>query len=557
MTSHCSLCRAPYEVSDADLAFYEAVSPRIGDKALKIPAPTLCPQCRNQRRMAWRNDRTFHRRKSSKSGQEMLSLYPEGTPFPVFHSDEWWSDSWDPLDYGQDYDFSRPFFEQWQELMNKVPRRNMDLINCENSQYCNYCGDDKSCYLDIAGEGNEDSYYNLFTKYSKDCADCTFVYNSQLCYESIQCYDCYDVRFSQYLDNCANCQFCFDCKGCKNCLFCINQRDKEYCILNEQHTKEEYEAKLEELPTGSSKALKQAQELWEKMRIDRGLYRDMYVINCQDCFGNNIKNSKNCFFAFNAGDCEDCKYLYDVLEAKNCQDLNYSLYHPEFSYELISTLQLKNCAFCMATHYSNNLYYCDLSESSHDLFGCIGLHHKEYCILNKQYSKEEYEELLPKIIEHMISTGEWGQFFPIEISPFGYNETVAQEYMPLQKGEITGKGWKWSEDPEGTAPIGSTDSVPDHIADVSDDICDIPLTCSQSGKAYKIIEQELKFYRQQGIPVPRSCALQRHTNRNAQRLPRQLWARECDQCGKAVQTAFAPGRGEKVCCEECYLKFVY
>jgi len=31
----------------------------------------------------------------------------------------------------------------------------------------------------------------------------------------------------------------------------------------------------------------------------------------------------------------------------------------------------------------------------------------KYCILNKQYSKEEYEELVPKIIEHMQKTGEW------------------------------------------------------------------------------------------------------------------------------------------------------
>jgi hypothetical protein len=51
--------------------------------------------------------------------------------------------------------------------------------------------------------------------------------------------------------------------------------------------------------------------------------------------------------------------------------------------------------------------------------------------LNKQYTKEEYEKLLPKIIAHMKKTGEWGEFFPISISPFNYEETPAMDYYPL------------------------------------------------------------------------------------------------------------------------------
>ena len=32
----------------------------------------------------------------------------------------------------------------------------------------------------------------------------------------------------------------------------------------------------------------------------------------------------------------------------------------------------------------------------------------------------------------MKKTGEWGEFFPSSISPFGYNETVAMEYYPIK-----------------------------------------------------------------------------------------------------------------------------
>ena len=63
------------------------------------------------------------------------------------------------------------------------------------------------------------------------------------------------------------------------------------------------------------------------------------------------------------------------------------------------------------------------------------MRNNSYCILNKQYTKEEYEALVSKIIEQMNTmpyvdkngvTYKYGEFFPIELSPFGYNETVAQ-----------------------------------------------------------------------------------------------------------------------------------
>jgi hypothetical protein len=46
---------------------------------------------------------------------------------------------------------------------------------------------------------------------------------------------------------------------------------------------------------------------------------------------------------------------------------------------------------------------------------------------------------VPQIIERMMQDGEWGEFFPATMSPFGYNETVANEYYPLSKSEATEK----------------------------------------------------------------------------------------------------------------------
>lgn len=216
-----------------------------------------------------------------------------------------------------------------------------------------------------------------------------------------------------------------------------------------------------------------------------------------------------------------------------------------------------NCTSISFCHMCNeevyDLLYCMDCYHSSNLFGCSGVRHKKYCILNKQYSKEEYEELMPKIIEHMKSTGEWGEFFPIEISPLAYNETHAQDYYPLTKEQALEKGYKW-KDKDPKEYIESNYEISDRIDEVSDNITSQVLACKDCGRNYKIIQQELGFYKKQGIPVPVKCHDCRHYDRFKKRQPRSLWDRKCDKCQVQIFTTYSPERPEKVYCEQCYLK---
>ena len=126
------------------------------------------------------------------------------------------------------------------------------------------------------------------------------------------------------------------------------------------------------------------------------------------------------------------------------------------------------------------MYYCELCFGNQNLFGCIGLRHKKYCILNKQYTKEEYEKMVAKIIQHMQQTGEWGEFFPKELSPFAYNETIAYEYFPLEKEEALAKGLRWYEDESEKMYRGPKYEIPDDIKDVNDEILKTILTCEET-----------------------------------------------------------------------------
>ena len=200
--------------------------------------------------------------------------------------------------------------------------------------------------------------------------------------------------------------------------------------------------------------------------------------------------------------------------------------------------------------------YTDECFGSDHLFGCIGLKKKSYCILNKQYGKEEYESLVSRLIHHMKKTGEWGEFFPISLSPFAYNESVAYEHSPLTAEAATTRGYRWStyEAPKpDVKKIITASSLPQDISQIPDDVLNWAITCEVSGKPFRIIKQELDFYRSQRIPLPRKHPEQRYKERTIRRNPRKLTDRQCSKCGVAIKTTSVAEKQENVYCEACFV----
>lgn len=180
--------------------------------------------------------------------------------------------------------------------------------------------------------------------------------------------------------------------------------------------------------------------------------------------------------------------------------------------------------------------YSAYTPNCSNVFACVGLKQQSYCILNKQYTKEEYEALVPKIIEHMQETGEWGEFFDPSYSPFGYNESAAWEYFPLEKSQTESFHFPRYEGIPTIFPSSST--LPDSIDDVDDTILSQAIACEAGGKAFKIIAQELAFYRKHGLPIPRISSDMRHLQRFNQKPARTLHLRHCDKCEKEMLSVY-------------------
>ena len=78
-------------------------------KKFDAPAPKLCPYCRMQRQMAFRNEMNFHQAKCEVTRKPVLTNITPDRGYKVIQTEKWYSDEWDPLDYGRDFDFGRPF----------------------------------------------------------------------------------------------------------------------------------------------------------------------------------------------------------------------------------------------------------------------------------------------------------------------------------------------------------------------------------------------------------------------------------------------------------------
>ncbi|OGD65960.1 hypothetical protein A3F08_00580 [Candidatus Berkelbacteria bacterium RIFCSPHIGHO2_12_FULL_36_9] len=377
----------------------------------------------------------------------IVSLFSPDKPFQVYCQECWWSDKWDPIKYGREFDFSRPFFEQFQEFQKSVPRLSIFNLNSTNSEYTNHSSSNKNCYMGLGFADDEDCMYGHWLMHSKDCLDMLYCEHCEECYECIYCRNCNNTFFSQYCQNVRDSLICFECKSCENCIGCVQLQHKKYHILNKEVSKDEFEKTKNEI-LSSPKKFQEMLELSVKLK-QTVPHRYSFQLNCQNCVGDDLYDSKNSYFCFNCREIEDCKYMYDLGSNKDSMDCYEHgwLVPSELNYEAHAGMAGYHLLFCNICADSRDLIYCDLCfNNSRNNFGCVGLKKKEYCILNKQYTKEGYEELVTKIIEHMKMTGEWGEFFPSSMSLFGYNETAAQEYFSLTKNEAIKNGFKWQDE---------------------------------------------------------------------------------------------------------------
>ena len=570
----CRLSWQDFPIYQSDLDFYDKVSPTFEvpesyakefleknsdvkdyfeyknwKLKAKLPTPTLCPEERCRKRFIFRNESNLYRRKDDFSGKDIVSIYSPDKPYRVYERNIWWWDNRDSME-----SWIKPwenFYKDFESVILNTPVINsfiVDSNNDWNSIYTNHLLNPKNSYLCFNSINIEDCMYTREWESSKYCINCDFVIHCENCHDCVQCFDSYDMKSCQYCYWCSFCECSEKCTNCHYCINCSNLENKSYCINNKQYTKDEYE--------------------WLSTRTKRKLNPSEVVVGCSQtwcerCFWNDLKNCCDSSFITESYDCENVKYINRQLQLKDCMDLQGSC--EQFTLEGISSAN--SYLWWFMAYWSGNKeswYYIYCYDCSH-VFWCVWLKRKEYCIYNRQYSKEQYNQIVPRIIAQMIRDKQWGEFFDPQLSYYWYNESIAMIYFPLTKQEAL-KRWYKRSDYE--APMPNVEKkvewkdlptqwckiIQQKKPEILEKILNYAIICEISKKPFRITKQEIDFYIKHNLPLPTKHPDVRHQERLERKDPTTMHLIHCDNCGEEILSVHEKWKWKKILCDECFYK---
>lgn len=555
----CSLSWVQFPIFQSDLDFYKKISPVFDGVRYDIPTPAMCPEERSRRRLLFRNEKSLYIRKCDATWETIISIYSPDSKVVVYDQKFWRSDQWSALEYALEIDPDKTFSEQFKQLWLSTPMPNVYNTNGENSDYCNHVGDMKNCYLVSASRYCEDCMYGSKLWNCKDCYDILECFKSDRCKDCIWCEWCHTVMWSYVSTNCRDSYYLFWCTNCTSCIWCRNLTNQEYYIFNEKYTPEAYiEMKMELLDKGHDFIYTQRESFKHERILSEGNYK-----NCERSYGDRLTNWKNLIHCYHLIDAENCKYCENGAdELSDIMDAFWLWIRSSLNYEIVDVWvdSYKTC-FGMIVHSCQHTYYAINCHNSSYVFGCIWLRNKQYCIFNKQYTKEQYEIHLPKLIKKMNKNWERWEFFHPSLSPFAYNETVAQDSFPLNK-DISSKIWyAWQDknyDPNipNDVEVIQWINLPD-ISIVKDSIVKKIILCEISWRPFRILKKELEIHRYFSLPLPIYHPDIRHKLRIEKTPKRVLHNRVCDKTNKDIISVYPQTVKHKVYSETAYQQEIF
>jgi len=545
----CKQCGLDFQIEKEDVDFYEI---------LRVPPPTKCPSCRQGIRKAFINYTTFFKRDCSVSGhkEKIISQIPDNSPFPVYDFDYYWSGDWNPFSYGGDIKVNERFFDQFRQLLNRVPQpaTTRDPMSI-NSDYSSYGLQLKNCYYMFGGLYSENVLYGNWPMRTRMTMEVLVSWDCERCYEIVYPEHCYNCKFVYYSNGCLDSSFIYDCQNCRNCFGCVSLRNKNHHFFNQPLSKEEYEERIKEIDLGDREVL----NYWKTKFLEFlavSPKRITFNPRSVNSIGNLLEDCRDCYKCFFIKKGQNNRYAEVNLGAKDCMDLLLGT-NPSRCYETVLPYSgsghrfVLNCrGECLDLEYTFNMRDCS------NCFGCVGLRNKHFCIFNKQYTEDEYWSKVDEIKTAMLTRKEYGEYFPMSFSPFPYNASMAQLAFPLTKEEGEKKGLWWQE-PQVSDFIGKVitkEQIPKNIKDVKDDILESAIRCEATGRPFRIIKEELDFYRREGLPIPLIHPAARLKDRFSWVGYFRIEKAICAKCSKEILSSLPRGMTNNIYCQECFNK---
>ena len=555
----CNISGENFEISDGEI--------QLRKKFGFFDLPKTAPWVRFRELGAFWQHWNLHNRTCDFTGKNIISVFSEKCPYPVWHKDEWLKNANPPsLDFSN-FDFSRSFFEQAWELFQQCAIPHNTGIGSENCEYTDDWWYSKNSYLSHSGYKCEDLRYSYRTIEGKNSHFAIFSNTFELCVDIINSDNCYNSKYILNSQHITDSAFLYDCRNCSDCMFCFNQRNKQYCFGNVQYSKEEYQKKINSWNLQSRKSYDKAKGFFVQMMRKNAFHKAVLIHNSENSLGNyqkNLNNCENCYFLDQEEDC--INVIRGAAHSKSCLDCIDNSLHSELIFSSLRSLD--NCydnQFCFDTPQSKFMRYSAYCFQCENCFGCSGLVGKKYHIFNKEYSPENYEIVKNRIIAHMKATGEYGKFFPGIFAPNPYEESWSSFYWKLSKEEQQKLGFRISELSEKkNISYLSPENIPDSVTEISGNpekthaLLQKIFWDEKYSRPFKISQEDINFSEKMKVPLPNAYYMHR-IQENFSWMPFNGKLRECDcgKCQKKIKTNWPQEYAQRILCEKCYLEHVH
>ncbi len=592
----CAISQTSFPIFQSEKILLEKLSLKIGQAIVDFPLPKLCPEIRLLQKLLFINQTKLYNNTCHMSNKKTISRLSPLSWYLVYSNENRSSDARDSLDYGIDIDEEKSVMDHIQHLTRTTPYQDLigSLSNIQtNATYTNYTSDIADSYLVFDANNVQKSCYSMLIldcNYMIDCLSCT---HSENCYECIDsdhifaCFYCQKVvhtKYSWYMTDCQNCDYC---------LGCVWIQWKKYYILNKEVDKKRYEETLHNLQDPTYKETFIAQ--WKTL-CDQWPRPATMIVWSDKAAGNDIFDSAGVHWWFTIRNAQDISYCYNLTDAQDCYDV--------FSYGQNANSMYNSVQAWRQSHhiyYSNtigkweNLLYCIEVKKSKHCFWCVNMRDKEYCIFNKQYTKEAYETIVPKLLQDIKKNWLDWDFLRSDCSPFPYNDTFAALYFPIEtvhyanqsqiinqngvldvfvedKDAFISKAWlqvaEWVRRPiwwrnkqqeinipEGIQLIAKKDLIHWDYTDAS--ILQKAIVCEVSWRPFRIVQIELDFYKKYNLPIPYVHPDLRQEQRMKSRTWLQFYLRTCSKTGEEIISIYSQDVSFPVYSQEVYKKLVY
>lgn len=500
---NCRITGTPFALADAELELLHDIprlNPALGSAPL--PEPAVHPLEELRRVSSFGGLLHLYRGESVVSGALQLTRFDPALGFRISTSEEFASGEVDNTSVGMDYDFQRPFFEQWATLLRAAVLPPLNRVHCEQSEYTNAAMHLRRCYLCFAAFHSEDCLYCLSIDHCRDCHSCVSCRGCELCTDSTDLTQCYAVHHSSECRDSFDLFGCLGCRSCRSCFGCVGLERSEYAVFNEVVGREAYERFVNAQSLDMADKRRQAAErcfaAWKQHAFDPPT-----LIDCSNVSGAHLTKCQDVVECYNGSESRECGYLWALERSFRCY--RGVAIGAEFCYTG-GFFGTRVAAYCNNVFQGEALTYSQYLYDCNHCFGCVGLRKQSYCILNKQYSREEYLALIPRVIAHMRSSAEWGAWFPPAIAPHDYRECSAHEHLsPIPFDEARRRGYRFTSKHESAAanPRGDLPSPPQRISPENfSTIAAGTFRCVDSGKLIRYQRPELEYLRRNKLPLP-------------------------------------------------------